>query len=377
MKLKFLKLFLIFCIIAPNISGCFNYNEIRDYANVAGIAIDKGEEGKKYKLTMEVIVFGSAFEFKIEVFIIESEGDTIFEAIRNSISVANKKLYLGHCKVIIISEDVAKEDIGGLLDIFIRDHEFRLTLIILIAKGEKANKMLFKTTIPSQIASYEMEKLVQNDKKHGANAEYKLLYQIESDILSEGIELTVPTIELVELEDRKSFKIAGIACFKDEKLFDFIDQSLVKYYLILTNNYEGGLLKVQFDSDIYLGFEVKKLKTSFKFQVQENKIIINAKIDVNTTIGENTMTPKKNFITEAKANKQFSESLKEELEKEFKRVQTEIGLDIYGFEKRFREDYYRKWQTYKKDNQDFIKNVSLNVEVKVKIMSSGLIGPGD
>ncbi|NLZ84169.1 MAG: Ger(x)C family spore germination protein, partial [Acholeplasmataceae bacterium] len=117
------KMFLIVFIISIGLtmSGCWDYQEINNVTNVAGIALDKGEE-KKFKLTFETIVFKPSADFNISVKLVETEGDTIFEGIRNAVAVAGKRLYIGHCKAIIFSEEIAKEGIKEHLDFFVRDH---------------------------------------------------------------------------------------------------------------------------------------------------------------------------------------------------------------------------------------------------------------
>src|SRR4051794_23013200 len=106
------------CIIM--LTGCWNYKEIDKLAIVAGAAIDK--EDDQFLLTAEVVKTKGEKDSKPESLKIEGRGKTIFDATRNINKVSGKRLYWSHAKVIIISQEVAREGIIPAIDLFNRDH---------------------------------------------------------------------------------------------------------------------------------------------------------------------------------------------------------------------------------------------------------------
>lgn len=75
---------------------------------VAGFSIDKGETGSGYHMTFEVLDEsggggngGSGSPSALRSTLIESDGDTIFDAVRNALKKSDKKLYFGECKAVI------------------------------------------------------------------------------------------------------------------------------------------------------------------------------------------------------------------------------------------------------------------------------------
>src|SRR5690554_3555812 len=248
MKKKIISMGLILFLL----SGCWNYQEIQDFANVAGIAIDKGEE-KKYKVSMEVISLDATTDFKPQTHVYESEDDTILGAGRSAISFVSKKLYYGHCKVIIISEELAREGISNLLDIFLRDHEFRITMLLFIAKGSSAKEMLEETAELSDVASYELEHMVRRHMIFSTFSKKQSLYRVIGKILEEGVAPVIPILELIQVsEDEKTFNLAGMACFRGDVFVNYLDVEETKYFLCLTDKYVAGFLTFELDSENFV-----------------------------------------------------------------------------------------------------------------------------
>jgi spore germination protein KC len=116
--MKYRKWLLLTIVILLNgifISGCWNYREVEKLAIVAGVAIDKGENNP-YKITFEILQVSGGKEAKTVSKIISMEGRTIFDAVRNAISLSGKKLYWSHTKIVVISKDIARNGILRVVD---------------------------------------------------------------------------------------------------------------------------------------------------------------------------------------------------------------------------------------------------------------------
>jgi spore germination protein KC len=112
---------LLVVVLAANtmlLSGCWNYREIDKLAIVAGVAIDREQETNRFLMTTEIIdLKSSGKEVEIKSQKIDTEGETIFDAVRNMIKISAKRLYWSHLKVIIISQDIAKEGVVQVIDL--------------------------------------------------------------------------------------------------------------------------------------------------------------------------------------------------------------------------------------------------------------------
>ena len=91
-KTKLLCFVSVFVIINILFTGCWDYKEVDEFIIVAGVAVDKGDF-QKYKLTVETILVSGGASASIQSKTFSVEGDTMFNAARNFISVTGKKLY--------------------------------------------------------------------------------------------------------------------------------------------------------------------------------------------------------------------------------------------------------------------------------------------
>src|SRR4051812_32078859 len=110
--MRVVRAFLLSIVILFNsimLSGCWNYREIDNMSIAAGVAIDKSENNK-YLMTVEIVEIKGGMESKTVVHTISMTGDTLFDTIRNTISLSGKRIYWSHTKVLILSQDIARGD---------------------------------------------------------------------------------------------------------------------------------------------------------------------------------------------------------------------------------------------------------------------------
>jgi spore germination protein KC len=147
------KMFLIVFIISIGLtmSGCWDYQEINNVTNVAGIALDKGEE-KKFKLTSRNHCFQTIG--RLQYFGQtggKPKGIRFSKGLGMLVAVAANVCISAIAKLSFFSEEIAKEGIKEHLDFFVRDHDLRMTLLVFVAKGVEARETLKDTALNHQI----------------------------------------------------------------------------------------------------------------------------------------------------------------------------------------------------------------------------------
>ncbi len=81
-------------------TGCFNYNELNDYAIATGMAIDKADDG--YEVSMLISNSPKSSEKNYTTVVYSGKGKTIYEAIKQIGLISPKELYIGHLSILII-----------------------------------------------------------------------------------------------------------------------------------------------------------------------------------------------------------------------------------------------------------------------------------
>ena len=106
-----MKKLLILLIIPFILSGCYDYNELNDLAIISGIGIDYEDE--EYVVTYEILSTKKEGETSASssTYNVTSRGKTVVEAFSNNGNLMDKVPYFEHVDVVVISEEIAKNNL--------------------------------------------------------------------------------------------------------------------------------------------------------------------------------------------------------------------------------------------------------------------------
>ena len=231
--------FTLLIIICFVLAGCWNYREIDSLYIVAGVAIERDTESGGFILYIEIVEPSNTEEQTSESKIVESRGQTIFDAARDAIDTSGKRMFWNHAKIIIVSEEIAREGILDVIDWFYRDAEPRLTLDLLVAQGASAKDIITSTGITNKVRSFEINDTLDNVdsiEKYPKAELYKIVSMLKFDVPY----AYTPSITINKQGDVEVSKVSGIAIFKGDKLKGFLDEEDTKYFLYIKNEIKGG-----------------------------------------------------------------------------------------------------------------------------------------
>lgn len=335
-------LLLVVLLCLSLVTGCWNYREIEEMMIVGGVAIDKGQNGQ-YLITVETILIEGGQETKTTSKQFSMNGKTIFDAVRNEISISGKKLYWSHAKVVILSKEVAEEGILKFLDWFQRDSETRADLKIIISKEDTAKEILLGRKAYSEIKSIELEEMINNQESLGKTPDIEI-WKVINDIESPGISAILPVI---------SFKgkipiLMGTAIFKKDKLIGFLDSIQTQNLLFIRDEINGGLLVAgKNDSLLPTPVSMEIFKSKTKITPVINKDDISFKIKIETTMAIDEIGGEENYTDLQqikKVQKGMEQMLNKRIENSVMQVQKEYGVDIFGFGSKLRDENPKIWK---------------------------------
>jgi spore germination protein KC len=371
---------LLVVVLAANtmlLSGCWNYREIDKLAIVAGVAIDREQETNRFLMTTEIIdLKSSGKEVEIKSQKIDTEGETIFDAVRNMIKISAKRLYWSHLKVIIISQDIAKEGVVQVIDLFIRDSETRLETYILISKESTAKELLSQQSVTSEIRAFEMNDMLKSQKSL-AKAPVIEAYKLINTLGSEGVSAVLPAIGIEKSAEKKTSELSGTAVFKEDKLAGFLESNETKYFLFILDEIKGGLLIAEEnleDKQFPVALEILNSKTKIKPFYSNGRISMKIDIRTEAILGERGVKEedvkgegREGLILNAE------KSLEENIKKVIEKVKKDFGADIFGFGKTLKTEMPTLWKSVAKDWNMVFKNMDVDVKANIEIKNSGFI----
>lgn len=377
MNTRLLLLFILILSFMILLSGCWNYREIDRLAIVSGLAIDKNHINNKFMLTAEIVdLLGSLTEGNVKAKRIEAEGETVVDAVRNMIKVSGKRLYWSHTKVIIVSEDVAKEGIKPIIDFISRNNEPRLTINMFISRKKTAKELLNQQSVTTNIRAFEMEYMLMGNNSLSKSMKVDTSELV--DIMSgKGISSYLPALDITLNDEKKTATLSGLAVFKKDKLIGFLNEEDTKYFLFLKNKIKGGLLVIPMNdekSNDKVTLEIFKNKTKIKPIYTKEKLLM--KVDINTEFSIKEEDTNINYMSKENRNilkKETEVYLQKNIEKVIKKVQKDFDSDIFGFGRIVMIDMPSLWKNIEKDWNKIFKTLEVEINAKVNIKDGGLV----
>ena len=362
-------------------SGCYNYKEINDMAIVSSIGIDKYNKNDKYILSAQIMNSKESEDSEdSQITVYTKEGDTVHEALRNITLKSPRKLYGNHLSKIVLSEEVAKEGIDNILDIFNRITEVRNEFIITIVKEDKASDVLkVLTTTESIPAEYVKLSLKIADKTSGLTYATKL-DEFISLYLKKGIDPVVPVLKIDKKEKKgttinnitttnpiSKIVIEDLAVTNKGKLETYLKNEEVIGYNFLRNQIQKMIIPVKCDDENnYASILILKNKTKSNAAKKDNKYIINFNINSEAIITEYNC---KKDLTDEKVIKELEKDTEKKIKRYIKKSlnkQKETKGKFLGLERIIYLDYPK----YKNEDYSVKYNAKVNLVRKGEIRNS-------
>lgn len=374
MKKLYLLLYII--IFLSLTTACWNYREVDKMTIVTGFAIDKADQGN-YLLTFEVVdLHEGGKEGKIKSELIESEGETLMSAIRNTIKKNFPKLYFGHTTIVIFSREVANEGVLKVLDFLFRDAEPRLNINLFVSEDETAGEILRAKALTSELLSVEVTNIL-DEQKSLSKALPVPAYKFVNALVEDGISAVMTSICTVENNEEKVVKLCGTAIFKEDKLQGFIDDEETYALSFILDEVKGGVIVANVGSETdeeKIALEILESSSKVKPVYDGNKFSIMVSIDTKVALIEHNS--KKNFNDEEgrkELKKIAEEQLKNKIESTIEKMQKEFGVDIFGFGNRFYKELPKVWKEREKEWDIIFKNLEVTVQTNIEIKHTGLL----
>ncbi|TNJ67954.1 Ger(x)C family spore germination protein [Paenibacillus hemerocallicola] len=370
------------------LSGCWNRRELNDLAIALGIGIDK--QGDQYRLSVQIVnpqeiaaKKGGANNSPITIY--EETGRTIFECFRRMTTSAPRKIYMSHLRILVISEEVAREGIKNLLDFFARDHELRTDFYVVIAREAKAKQVMGILQPIEKVPANNMFKMLQTSERVWAPTTSVFLDDLLSDLMSKGKEPTLTGIRILgdvqsgssvdnlkTAETNASIKYSNIGVFREDKLVGWLNEEESKAYNYIVDKIQSTIGTIPCPDGGMLNFEVIRSKTEMKGIVNNGKPAIHLTVRVEQNIGEVACTIDLNKVEMLDLlERQSEEKIKGFIAKTIQNTQKEFGADIFGFGEAIHRDEPKAWEKLQSSWNTIFPELPVQVRVEVKIKRTG------
>lgn len=240
------------CILLGSLTltGCWERRELNELAFVMGMGVDKA--GDKYKVSMQVVVpselASHTGNYTTPVTQYISTVESIYHSITQFTLKGPRLCYMGHIRILVIGEDVAREGITSILDVLKRSSGIRPDFYILVAKNASAAEVLNVLTKQDRIPANKLfHSLDEASVLTGKTTKVTLDELIETlvangkDAVLTGVNLQGNTkvggekSNVQSVVPKARLNLQDVAVFRKDQLAEWLDENETVGYSFITN----------------------------------------------------------------------------------------------------------------------------------------------
>ncbi|QYR19539.1 Ger(x)C family spore germination protein [Paenibacillus sp. sptzw28] len=402
-RVKTILLLLLLGLTFPLLAGCWDRLEIEERAVILAIAIDKaaGKEGLQesevshikgaipapdtgqIRLTAQIAVpgriplgpgeGGGGSSSQKPVWVLSATGHSIDDAMMVLQQELADRIFLGHLRVIIVSEQVARRGMGDINDYLRRNPEVRRLAWLAVSRrnaGEMMKAAPQLERVPGLYLMAMFDHAVQMGKYPN-----EFIGVFWSKASSKGVE---PILPVLEIKDSGNIEIKGLAYFKKDKLVGTSKPLEIGLYMALTNVHRGGYTGFVPMHGLAPSIMVRSThrKTLTKVYFKDGEPRVNVHIFLEHNVEENILESfpidKQRDLDEIA--ERDSALVKEAAAALIKETQ-KAGSDIFGFGEHFRAKMPGYWNRHvrtKTNWEEIYKDLPINVHATVRMRRVGM-----
>lgn len=240
------------CILLASLtlSGCWERRELNELAFVMGMGIDKA--GDKYKVSMQIVVpsemTNQAGNYTTPITQYISDVESIYHSISTFTLNSPRLCYMGHIRILVIGEDVAREGITSILDVMKRSSGIRPDFYILVARDASAAEVLNVLTKQDKIPANKLfHSLDEASEKTGKTTKVTLDDLIEA-LVSNGKDAVLTGVSLKgnaktggeksnvqSVMPKTRLDLQDVAVFRKDQLAEWLDENETVGYSFIMN----------------------------------------------------------------------------------------------------------------------------------------------
>lgn len=390
-------------LMSALLSGCWDRTEIEDRAIVLGVSIDKAPpeaekeedpithyEAKLGPPTSDLIRVGVQIALpgriplgpgesggsggndpQKTVWVIDVVGHSVNDALMNLQQELSARLFFGHLRVIVVSEEMARFGLDNVDDYFHRNPEVRRMAWMMVAKGEALALMKAAPKLERVPSLYLMTTLDQGIRMGKFPQDYiGLFWSRKAKLGQEGF------LPYVELKKSQNVETKGLALFRDSRMVGSTSPLDIAVYMALKGNNPGGysaFVEVK-GTEVMTHVTHREEKTTFKIRDGKPFFTFKASFELNLEEKMNDVLSAQDPSMIREIEEAQSKGAKKLIEAFLEKTQ-ELDSDVLGLGEYVRAKspgYWNKNVRTKERWQRMYKEIDYEVEVNMNIRRVGM-----
>ncbi|MFX3647174.1 MAG: Ger(x)C family spore germination protein [Paenibacillus sp.] len=375
-------LILLLCTIF--MAGCWDRKEINDIAFVIGIAVDK-EEGN-YRSSLQIALPGQSGSTGSSGggggtsgdkswFMLSNTAKTLRGTTLEGQKSLSRKIYYAHRRTLLIGEDLARDGVAPMLDLFTRYPLNRFSALPIVTKGAAYEVMDTDAPIEKFPSEMVRELCFLNMRNP------RSLKTFIDAILSDGVDPFLPVASKVDnvpkdwKDAKTNIKLDGLAIFKKDKLVGMIDKAPADALILAMGEANAPEIMVKAprgDGDIFI--KLNENNSSLHPSVKNDKVTVTVQLYAKGVVVDNESNygdlREKEIL---KLNDAIHKKIKGDIVEGVRLIQQKYHADILGIGRSIHQQLPKEWDKMKDRWDVLYPDVEVNVVPHVIIENVGVV----
>ncbi len=370
-KLRAALLILITLMFALVPGGCWDSHEINTLSLVSGIGVDAGQKPNEYDVTVQIRkITDREKEPETPFLLLDATASNMLEALEEIRLMNNRELYLHQNEIIIICHEQAFRGIRPLLDVFLRYHETRMDVWVVISMCP-AKDILEVKLVQEPISATALARMMKDQADLSPKLAVNMLHVTEA-LLDASTALVIPAVCLSDEMGVTEIFIDGSAVLVSDKLAGYLDRDETLGYALGAGPIHSGVVEITTENGsavLYVSQSNASLKTSWIGDRVQADVSVKAALSIAEITGFEGESLDNVFqILEKAAVEHVVELISKAFEKSFA-----LSADIFGIGNSMGRTDPKLWEQIKPDWPDIYPETVLNISAEGVLLESGKI----
>lgn len=373
------------------LTGCWNSRELNSLAIVSGIGVDLDPATGHFKVSFQIVnpsataTSSGPSSGNPSVVVVSAKDKTIFSALRRASKQVSRQLFFAHTQLLVIGEELAREGLDNVFDIFERSHELRLNTAVLVSRDIDAESVLkVLTSIESQPSFGLVNKTHNTSSVWGENRKINVMEAIrsftgEGDMTLNAVRVLGDPVEGMkkkQLEQSAPLAVSqidGLGVFQKGKLSYFLNGLEARGLEWVLDRIQETVVNVdaaQFGQPIAVTVyhSITDVKVTVKEGIPVFKVNVREEGSVAETGGYIDLSSEQEII---KLEKAFGKATESDIRKAWETAQKHKS-DIFGFGNELKRSDPKAWKKVETNWEEHFASGELLLHVEAHIRSAGM-----
>lgn len=393
--LRFLGLFL--AMVIAGVPGCWSRKEIDSLGFITIAGLDAYGDTGRILLTVH---FAKPFAIATEqaargaqekpFWVVNVEGETMSSAVRELFLNAPRTPFWGHCRLILVGEELARRGIKDVVDWFDRNGRVGKRPNVAVVKGGTAAELLQGEFSLERMPVQGYTGLLESASLMLSRFRTSCLVELTRILEEEGMEPVLPAFdivrvrsgsddagELVRTEITTTAKLAGFAVFRGDKLVGWLDEEESRFYHLI-----GGLFVEADYIDVpdphYPGKVVSLQLTRSRGEVDPvvsgDRVSFRVRVWVRARVTgvQREFDPVKTPSDWSDLERAFEKEIEAQVAQVVSKAKS-LNADIFGFGASLYRNAPQLWARLKDAWDDMFPVLAVEVEVDAALLRTGVV----